>query len=154
MSTYDVSGATDAVYTNADHSEFTVKLNGVVIEAKALPGLMLFDALMENAIPIAEYVPAPPPVPESITDWQFFQQLAVIGIITQDEALASNGGVIPAPMLDIIDQLPSEKKFEAKMRVGGSTVYHRDNWLTIAIGAAYGWTTAQIDDFFRAAAAL
>lgn len=101
-------------------------------------------------------VPEPyqPMVPETIADWQFFQQLAVLGIITQDQALASNGGVIPPPLLDIIEQLPSANKFQAKMRVGGATVYHRDHWLTIAIGEAYGWTPAQIDDFFRAAAAL
>lgn len=94
------------------------------------------------------------PVPDTITDWQFFQQLAVLGIITKDEALASNGGVIPKPLLDIIEQLTPAKKFESKMRVGGATVYRRSHWLTIAVGASYGWTPAQIDDFFRAAAAL
>lgn len=105
------------------------------------------------------YTPLPTPPPSAIpvnpiSDWQFFQKLADLGIITQAEALASNGGVIPKALLDIIDGLPEAKRFAAKMRVGGATVYNRTHWLTIAVGHAYGWTDEQIDDFFRSAAAL
>src|SRR5437899_12475242 len=46
------------------------------------------------------------PVPEVISDRQFFQQLAVLGIISQDEALASNAAVIPPPLLNIINGMP------------------------------------------------
>jgi hypothetical protein len=34
---------------------------------------------------------------------------------------------------------------------GVATTFYRDHWMTIAFGAAYGWMTAQIDDFFRTA---
>jgi hypothetical protein len=44
-------------------------------------------------------------------DRQFYQQLAVMHVITEDEALASNAAVIPAPLLAIIDQMPAEQQF-------------------------------------------
>jgi len=93
-------------------------------------------------------------VPPSISDRQFFQQLAVAGIITEEQALASNAAVIPAPLLAIINAMPAEQQFGAKMLVSGATIFERDNPMTIAIGTAYGWNAEQIDSFFRAAAAL
>ena len=100
------------------------------------------------------YVAPPTPVPQSISDRQFFQQLAVAGIISQDQALASNAAVIPAPLLAIIDAMPSDQQFAAKMLVSGATVFERNHPMTEAIGGAYGWNGAQIDAFFTAAAAL
>jgi hypothetical protein len=93
-------------------------------------------------------------VPASISDRQFFQQLAIDGIITEDQALASNAAVIPAPLLAIIDQLPANQQFDAKMKVSGATTFLRADPLTIAIGSAYGMTSADIDAFFAAADAL
>lgn len=98
--------------------------------------------------------PAPPSIPQEISDRQFFQQLAVQGIITQADALASNAAVIPPPLLAIINQMPADQQFSAKMIISGATIYNRMDPLTIAIGTAYGWTSVQIDAFFTAAAAL
>lgn len=98
--------------------------------------------------------PIVPPVPSSISDRQFFQQLAIVGIITEDDALASNRGIIPPPMLAIIDQMPAEAQFNAKMIVSGATIYNRNDPLTIGIGTAYGMSSEQIDQFFQAASAL
>ncbi len=109
--------------------------------------------LSEGNEPEPVLVP-PTPVPQSISDRQFFQQLSIFGIISEDEALASNRGIIPAPMLAIIDQMPADQQFSAKMIISGATVYNRNDPLTIGIGTAYGWTSEQIDDFFRAASAL
>lgn len=100
------------------------------------------------------YIPPPTPVPAQISDRQFFQQLAVQGIITQDQALASNAAVIPQPLLDIISGMPVDQQFAAKMLVGGATLFERNHPMTIAIGTAYGWTSGQVDDFFRAASLL
>jgi hypothetical protein len=99
--------------------------------------------------------PAAPPAPiPTISDRQFFQQLAIEGIISQDEALASNAAVIPAPLLNIINAMPADQQFAAKMIVSGATTFERGNPMTIAIGTAYGMTSDQIDAFFRAAASL
>lgn len=99
--------------------------------------------------------PAPPPsIPQTISDRQFFQQLAILGIITEADALASNAAVIPPPLLQIINAMPADQQFNAKMIVSGATVFERTNPLTIVVGTAYGWTADQIDAFFVAAAAL
>ncbi len=83
-----------------------------------------------NAGPVETFVPA------SISDRQFFQQLAVAGIITEAQALASNAAVIPAPLLAIIEEMPQDQQFAAKMVVSGATVFERNHPITIAIGTA------------------
>lgn len=100
------------------------------------------------------YEAPPDPVPVSISDRQFFQQLAIEGVITEAEALAANAAMIPASLLAIIESLPDEQQFPAKMIVSGATVFERNHPLTEAIGAAQGMNGAQIDAFFRSAAAL
>lgn len=102
--------------------------------------------------PASTPTPDPNAVPASISDRQFFQQLAVLGVITEDEALAANAAIIPAALVAIIDQMPAEQQFAAKMLVSGATVFERNHPMTEAIGVSYGWTSEQIDDFFRAAA--
>jgi hypothetical protein len=100
------------------------------------------------------YIAPPPPVPESISDRQFFQQLAIEGIITEADALASNAAVIPPPLLAIINQMPTDQQFGVKMLVSGATTFEFSNPVTVAISTAYGWTEAQRAAFFTAAAAL
>ncbi|WP_342714455.1 hypothetical protein AAFG22_14865 [Bradyrhizobium sp. B024] len=112
------------------------------------------EFLADDDAEVVAFLNPPPPVPSSVSDRQFFQQLAVEGIITQDDALASNAAVIPPPLLAIIDAMPESQQFAAKMLVSGATVFQRNHPMTVAIGAAYGWDSAQIDAFFRSAAAL
>ncbi len=96
---------------------------------------------------------APAIVP--ISDRQFFQQLAIQGIISQDEALSAVAtGTIPSEMLPLINALPADQQFGAKMILMGATTFERNHPLTIAIGQAYGWSDTQIDQFFLAAALL
>jgi hypothetical protein len=102
------------------------------------------------------YVPPPAPVPGSISDRQFFQQLAVVDTITQADALAAvKVGTIPSALQGFVDAItdPAEK-FAANMLLAGATVFERNHPLTDAIGAAQGMTSNQVDDFFRAAAVL
>ena len=102
------------------------------------------------------YMPPSPPVPQSISDRQFFQQLAVQGTISQDEALSAvKVGHIPAPLQSIVDAIVDPSRaFAAQMLLSGATTFLRDHPLTIAIGAAQGMTPVQIDAFFQDAAAL
>ena len=118
------------------------------------PGAVAYREWVAQGNVADPYVAPPEPVPQTISDRQFFQQLAVAGIITEDQALASNAAVIPAPLLAIIEAMPTEQQFAAKMLVSGATVFERTHPMTEAIGAAYGWTSAQIDAFFRAAGKL
>ncbi|MBB4396677.1 hypothetical protein [Bradyrhizobium sp. ERR14] len=107
-----------------------------------------FEAWIAEGDTPDPYVAPPASAQQSISDRQFFQQLAVQGIITQDRALASNAAVIPPPLLAIIDSMPTDQQFAAKMLISGATVFERSHPMTIAIGTAYGWSSEQIDQFF------
>jgi len=90
-----------------------------------------------------------------ISDRQFFQQLAMQGIVNQDEALAAvRTGVVPGQLQQLIDGLPPDQRFAATMILSGATAFERNHPLTAAFGDRHGWSPEQVDDFFRAAAAL
>lgn len=93
--------------------------------------------------------------PPSISDRQFFQQLAIDLVVSEDEAEAAVAtGTIPIAMLALIDTLPSVQRFGARMMLKGATVFERHHPLIETIGTLYSWTDEQIDDLFRNAAAL
>ncbi|WP_232629170.1 hypothetical protein [Methylobacterium sp. Leaf118] len=96
------------------------------------------------------------PVPPIISDRQFAQRLAEIGIITRDEALAFvKRGDVPAALQAAIDAIPGEAdRFAADMQVSGATVFERSHPSTLALAQALGWSSAQMDDLWRRAAAL
>lgn len=95
------------------------------------------------------------PVPTSISDRQFFQQLAIEGKITQDEALAAVAtGTIPAAMEALVQQLPAESQFAARMLLSGATQFERAHPLTATLGQMYGMDSAALDLFWRDGATL
>ena len=98
-----------------------------------------------------------PPAPIlPISDRQFFQQAAVQGLITPAEALAAvQTGAIPLLLQTIVDGIvEADEKFAAQMILSGATTFERDHPLTQSLGDALGWSTGQIDQFFRDAVAL
>lgn len=104
---------------------------------------------------VAAYVSPPSPVPETISDRQFFQALALQGTITQAEAIAAVAtGTIPAALRGFIDVLTGAEAFAAEMLLSGATEFKRSHPLTVAIGAAQGMNPAQIDAFFQFASSL
>lgn len=104
---------------------------------------------------VAAGAPASEPAPKTISDRQFAQQAASQGLITQDEALAWVGpGTIPATLLALVDELPAEQQFAAKIMLTGATSFDIDNPVTEQLIAAFGWTDAQRDAFWTAAAKL
>ena len=110
--------------------------------------------LPDNDTEIAAFLTTLTPISD-ISRRQFFQQLAVQGVITQVEALSAvKTGTIPAALQTLINGLPPDQQFGATMIVSGSATFERNNPLTIAIGTAYGWSSDQINALFRAAAAL
>lgn len=98
----------------------------------------------------------PEPIPDEISRRQFFQYLAVLEIISRQEALAAlQSGVIPAPLQAIIDQLPTEDdQFEAQMFIIGAQNFHRLHPLSETVRLSLGWSVEQKDDFWRAASKL
>lgn len=101
------------------------------------------------------YISEPPPVPQEISDRQFFQQLAIMGLISEGEAIAAvSTGTLPPAMAGFVDELPAEQRFAARMALQGATTFVRTNPLVETFGEMQGMTSEQIDDLWRAAAQL
>jgi len=98
----------------------------------------------------------PPPVPFSISDRQFAQQLAVLGTITQAEAIAwAARGDLPAVLTSAIDSLPDDgTRFSAQMLLSSATTYERLHPMTATLGTMLGYDDADLDAMWRAAALL
>lgn len=95
------------------------------------------------------------PVPDEISDRQFFQQMATEGRITQQEALDAVGsGVIPAAMDALVEQLPESQRFAARMLIRGATTFRRTHPVAALIGQLYSMTGEQIDTTWRKASLL
>lgn len=108
---------------------------------------------------IGDYVepePIPEPVPNSISRRQFFQQLAVLNIITKQEAISSlQGGSIPTPIQTIIDTLPTEDdKFNAQMLIIGAQTFEINHPLSEIVRQSLQWTVEQRDEFWVNASKL
>ncbi|MEN5279280.1 hypothetical protein ABE527_20370, partial [Brucella sp. TWI432] len=84
---------------------------------------------------------------------QFFKYLAVLEIISRQEALAAlQSGAIPAPLQAIIDQLPTEDdRFQAQMFIIGAQNFNRLHPLSETVRLSLDWTIEQKDDFWREA---
>ena len=95
-----------------------------------------------------------PQMVESISRRQFFQLLAMKGFVSQDEAVAAMGGVLPAALVALVDQLPESDRFTAKMLLLGATEFHRSHPLTDTFGMAFGISSAEVDEFWNDAAKL
>lgn len=144
---------TDARWADADRACIRAERDGQVIFVPDDPDNCDRAEIDARGIVIGEYVPPPPPVPSSVSDRQFFQALALGGMISEAEALAAvQTGALPAPIAAIVDGLPDQ--FGARMLLSGATTFERGHPLTDALAAALGYSPVQTDDLFRAAAAL
>uniref|UniRef100_A0AAU8HYD5 Uncharacterized protein n=1 Tax=Rhizobium phage IG49 TaxID=3129228 RepID=A0AAU8HYD5_9CAUD len=90
--------------------------------------------------------------PRTISRRQFFQYLAVIGIISEDDAFnAVSQGIIPKPLTDIINTLPASMRFSARMLVVSAQQFDIDHQLSDTVRKALGWSEDQKKDFWQKA---
>lgn len=147
------------VFKNTDGVELpqgAFELNGSAYPSNWL-ALATAEDLQAHGITRVELPDPPvvPYVPQVISDRQFFQQLAVQGVITQDEALAAVcTGTLPASLAALVSALPAEQQFGADMLLKGAVQFDRSHPLVPALGQAFGWTAAQLDALWTAAYAL
>jgi hypothetical protein len=115
-----------------------------------------YRAWLDAGNTVEPYVAPRTPVPQTISDRQFFQMATISGLITQADALAAvQTGTIPPVLAAVIDGLPDDaQKFVAQMTLAGATIFERHHPLTEAVGVALGWTSEQIDQFFIQAAEM
>ena len=109
----------------------------------------------ENGAVVKEVVPAILVAASSISDRQFFQQLAIDGEITEAEALAAVAtGTVPAALATVIAFLPPESQFAANMFLQGATTFERNHPMTQALAGLMGWDGSMLDALWTNAAAL
>lgn len=90
-----------------------------------------------------------------ISDRQFFQQLALDGEITEEEAIAAVAtGTIPTALQAVIDTLPPADQFAARMFLQGATIFERNHPMTLTLGALMAWSPEQMDALWTNAAGL
>jgi hypothetical protein len=97
-----------------------------------------------------------PEVPASIDFRQFYVGLAERKLISIVEALAAIKTSEPPKVLrDILDQIPDPMdRFKAEALVAGAQSIMRDNPLALHVATTLGWTSDDMDDFFRYCAGL
>jgi len=94
-------------------------------------------------------------VPQTISARQFYQELAVYGDITQQQALdAVRSGTLPPLIADFISSLSADQQFTAQMQFSGGIAMPRHETLVEMFFVWDQWTSAEVDDFFREAANL
>lgn len=114
------------------------------------PGGSIYGAIFDGTV-----IHPKPPVLIDISDRQFFQQLSVMGLITQNEALAAvKTGEIPAAMNAFIGSLPADQQFTARMVLCGATTFSRTHPLVQAFGVGMGMSSEQVDELWIAASQL
>lgn len=97
--------------------------------------------------------------PETISDRQFFQQLAEEGEITWTEFNDAVGpGILPASLEEIILILPESPDDAIRQRVRGiirgAMTFDRSNENVALLSWGYGWSPERITDFWSKASKL
>lgn len=97
-----------------------------------------------------------PPVPNSISDRQFAQALALSGLLTEAEALAwVKVGDVPAALQVVVDAIPdNDVRFSANMLLGGATIFERNHPMVAALAAGLEMSSEQIDAIWQLGATL
>jgi hypothetical protein len=132
----------------------TYDTNNNVTGVFANPQSFQTTQVSDNDPAVVAFLNPPPPIP-NILRRQFYQQLSVQAIITQAQALAAvQSGTIPPALQTVVNNLPAAEQFGANLMLAGDATFARKHPMTLAIGAAYGWTSAQIDTFFTTAVLL
>lgn len=93
---------------------------------------------------------------DTISDRQFAQALADMGIITREEALAFvRRGEVPQKLQSEIDAIPdADERFAVDMQVSGATAYQRHHPSTRSLAQALGWSDPQMDALWAMARSL
>ena len=100
------------------------------------------------------YISPPPPVPPLLSARQFWQQMAVQGLIDEEEAVEALEGDLPNAIKHYINTtLPADQRFAARMFFTATT-FSRTERAAADIKARFSLNDAAMDAFFIAAAAL
>ena len=147
--------ATNIILNDINTEIYTANIDGDVWY-NITPVSRFYTAIMD-AIAAGEPVSTPPPVIIPIPDLSFSQLL--IGLVTEAWIAEADGeawlsGTLPAAVLAVIDNLPAEQRFPAKVRALRPSVVIRNDVLVNAMGTAAGKTSEDMDNFFNTYSAV
>lgn len=115
----------------------------------------IYERLIGAGVIAERYIAPEPPVPDVISDRQFFQALAMRGVITTQEAIdAVTVGAIPPAMQTKIDAMPPDERFAATMLVAGATQFDRRHPMTAGFAGLMDWSADELDALWTYAATL
>lgn len=146
--TFEPRCVEDAILVSDPAAPMAAARNAAIAEGVATP-----EAVEARALELLPAVAMP--VPNSISDRQFFQALAVSGLISKDEAIqAVSIGEIPAKIAATVDLMPDDYAFDARMFFSGAYTFERHHPFTEMFAAMSGFSPSQADDLFRLASNL
>lgn len=94
-------------------------------------------------------------VPNKISDRQFFQQLAIEGLITEEEAInAVKDGTLPQQFENLILSLPLAEQFNARMLLSGATEFQRYHPMVEAFRVYLNYEPEAVDQIWLEASKL
>ena len=128
---------------------YTADIDGTVV-GNITPASR-FYADVQKAITAGEPVGTPPPAPSVIPDLSFPQLL--IGLVAEQWITEAEGetwlaGTLPAAVLEVISNLPTEMQFPAKARALRPSMIVRADPLVAALATYEGKTSEELDEFF------
>lgn len=153
------SYGTVALWTEAERNKAGI---GEIVEADPPPAgkVVIKSEIIDQAgVPVRLLTfadaPAPRP-PESISDRQFAQQLAILGTITEAEAIAwAAKGDLPEVLRTAVASLPDDgTRFAAEMMLSSATTYERSHPMTATLGALLWYEDADLAAIWKAASLL
>lgn len=93
--------------------------------------------------------PLPPTIPDFVDRRQILTGLALVGWITEAEAEAAlTTGARPVAVDTVINSLPEEHQFHARMKWAGFRNAYRNDEMVAALAAVEGKSEQEIDAFF------
>lgn len=117
------------------------------------PTMALFAAA--SAAGPGAYAPPPQSTPQSISFIQLISGLVSLGWISAAEGEAwFRAGKLPQTAEAVIQSLPGDQRFAARIRMTRPSVVNRDDGLVRALAQAAGKTPTEMDAFFVAASTM
>jgi hypothetical protein len=144
-----------------DDGSFVARISGHPYHV--IPGDPHWADALEKAAELGKalgFEPPPPVIelpPGAISDRQFAQGLAEAGLISEDEAEEwVAAGTLPAPLVALVDLLPAEQRFAARMLLRGATRFEFTHPLAEAFAqlANPPWSVEARKAFWRHCATL
>lgn len=124
------------------------------------PAILGAETIQISAAPWEPAIAAPPPKsPEDLLhEWRSSASLTrpqlLAGLVAEKWISEAEGdlwliGTLPATVLALIDQMPPERRFEARSKALTATIIPRSDPLVAALGQLEGKTDEDLDQFFR-----